>query len=242
MLYLRGICGPEYDGWYYHLYYTEETGFTKQDLVVADVHTCPTDEFGNMVGWVLHAGTGPVNLAVVTTDAAGGRTISFIGPVMSYYEHVSTNFKRLTDEEWKTMYAVAPSMRPAFANLYLADSTGSSKGEGPSLVTSVGVRPPQAQSPTSLVLGQNFPNPFNSSTIITFIIPEPLTNSQAELTVYDVQGRLVKRLLSQKMPAGNYATRWNGTMENGVAAASGVYFYHLTVGDRRQIGKMSLIK
>lgn len=242
MLYLRGICGPEYDGWYYRLYYTSETGFTKQDFVVADVHTCPTDAAGNMVGWVMHAGTGPVNLAVVTTEVADGRTISFIGPVMSYYEHVSTNFKRLTDEEWKTMYAVAPSMRPAFVNLYLADSTGSSKGEGPSLVTGVEVRPPQAQSPTSLVLGQNFPNPFNSSTIITFIIPEALTNSQAELAVYDVQGRLVKRLLSQRMPAGNYATRWDGTMENGLVAASGVYFYHLIVGSQRQIGKMSYVK
>jgi hypothetical protein len=242
MLYLRGICGPEFDGWYYRLYYTGETGFTKEDLVVADVHTCPTDELGGLVGWVMHAGTGPVNLAVVTTDVADGRTISFVGPVMSYYEHVSTNFKRLTDEEWRTMFADAPSMRPAFVNLYLADSTGSSKGEGPSLVTGVDIRPPQNQSPTSLVLGQNFPNPFNPSTIITFIIPEVLTNSPAELAVYDVQGRLVKRLLSQKMPAGNYTTRWDGTIENGKAAATGVYFYHLTVGNQRQIGKMSLIK
>jgi len=179
---------------------------------------------------------------VVTADVADGRTISFIGPVMSYYEHVSTNFKRLTDEEWRTMYAVAPSMRPAFVNLYLADSTGSSKGAGPSLVTGIEVRPPQVQLPTSLVLGQNFPNPFNSSTIITFIIPKALTNSQAELAVYDVQGRLVKRLLSQKMRSGNYATRWDGTTENGLLTASGVYFYHLIVGSQRQIGKMSFVK
>ncbi len=242
MLYLRGICGPEYDGWYYRLYYTSETGFTKQDLVVADIHTCPTDEAGNMVGWVMHAGTGPVNLAVVTTEVADGRTISFVGPVLSYYEHVSTNFKRLTDEEWKTIYAVAPSMRPAFVNLYLADSTGSSRGEGPSLVTGVERKLSPTSLPTILVLGKNFPNPFNSATVITFIIPEALTNSNADLAVYDVQGRLVKRLLSQKMPAGNYATRWDGKMENGLAVSSGVYFYHLIVGSQRQIGKMSFVK
>jgi hypothetical protein len=44
------------------------------------------------------------------------------------------------------------------------------------------------------------------------------------------------------MPAGNYATRWDGTMENGLVAASGVYFYHLIVGSQRQIGKMSYVK
>jgi hypothetical protein len=242
MLYLRGICGPEYDGWYYRLYYTGETGFAKEDLVIADVHTCPTDEAGNMVGWVMHAGTGPVNLAVVTTDVADGRTISFIGPVMSYYEHVSTNFKRLTDEEWKTMYAVAPSLRPPFVNLYLADSLGLSRGEGPSFVTSVEGQATAELLPSSLVLRQNFPNPFNSSTIISFIIPDALTNSHAELAVYDVQGRLVKRLLSQKLPAGNYATRWDGTANNGMMTASGVYFYHLVVGNQRQIGKMSFVK
>jgi hypothetical protein len=96
--------------------------------------------------------------------------------------------------------------------------------------------------PSTVVLRQNFPNPFNSSTIISFIIPNGLTNSHAELAVYDVQGRFVKRLLSQKLPGGNYATRWDGTMENGLVAASGVYFYHLTVGSQRQIGKMSFVK
>ena len=236
-------CGTvDYKGWYARLYYTGAIGIGERNLIIADIHTAPTDAAGNMVGWVLHVGTGPINLAVVVTEVQDGQTTAFIGPVMSYYEHLATNFKRLTDEEWKTMYSAAPSMRPSLVNLYLADTSGSTRGEGPSLAMGVERGPSPPLLPSTVVLRQNFPNPFNSSTIISFIIPNGLTNSHAELAVYDVQGRFVKRLLSQKLPGGNYATRWDGTMENGLVAASGVYFYHLTVGSQRQIGKMSFVK
>ncbi len=242
MLYLNMICGPKYDGWYYRLFYTGEEGFFKNDLVVADVHTCPTDETGNPVGWVLHAGTGPVNLAVVAVKAADGRLISYVGPVLSYFEYVSTNFKRLTDEEWKSNYTVLPAFRPDLVNLYLADSLGGSRGNGASLVTGNIVITKELKIPSQLILGNNYPNPFNSSTVITFSIPSSLENSRIKLTIYDLQGRYVKQLIHRQMPEGNYAVRWDGTMENGKSAASGVYFYHLTVGTQRQIGKMSFVK
>jgi hypothetical protein len=242
MLIQRGMCGPEYDGWYYRMFYTGGEGFSKEDRVVADIHTCPTDEFGNMVGWVMHAGTGPVNLAVMSADLPDGRTFAFIGPVMSYYEHVSTNFKRLTDEEWKTAYQVSPSFRPDFVNLYLADSLGKTRGAGPSLLTGVPAGPGADRVPLTIELGRNYPNPFNGATIITFSIPQAFAHVPVELNVYDIQGRLVKRLLRQPMPAGKFAVRWDGMNDRGTVAASGVYFYHLLAGDQRQIGKMSFVK
>jgi hypothetical protein len=211
-------------------------------MTIADIHTAPTDEYGNMVGWVLHAGTGPLNLAIVVADLPDGTTTAFVGPVLSYYEYLATNFTRLTDQEWASMYNVAPSLRPSFTNLYLADSAGSTKPEGLSLLTDVKQQPPPAMLPTTLVLQKNFPNPFNSSTIISFTIPAALANSNAELSLYDVQGRLVKRLFSQKFPAGNFATRWDGTSGNGISVATGVYFYHLVVGNQQQVGKMSFVK
>ncbi|HLP18124.1 MAG TPA: DUF3160 domain-containing protein, partial [Bacteroidota bacterium] len=242
MLYLRGFCGLEYVGWYFRMFFTAEEGFLKEDRVVADVHTCPTDEFGNPVGWVLHAGTGPVNLAVITTELPGKGSVSFIGPVLSYYEHVSTNFKRLTDEEWKTAYLSAPSFRPDFVNLYLADSLGNRRPSGPSLLTGVIDERGSGAVPSTIQLGQNYPNPFNGTTIITFSIPRTLSNSHVGLTIYDVQGRKVRTLLAQEMPGGNYSVRWDGKSDRGTTAASGVYFYHLLVGDSRRIGKMNYIK
>jgi hypothetical protein len=238
------ICGGSpYNGWYYSLYYTGKEGFEKNDLVVADVHTCPTDGSGAPVGWVLHVGTGPINLAVLVAQMAGGQNVAFVGPVMSYYEHVSTNFKRLTDEDWKTSYQLSPSFRPDFVNLYLADSTGGQRpGVATSLVTSVTMPQNNRIIPSTVVLGRNFPNPFNSSTVITFSIPVGLSDSYIELWIHNILGQRVKQLLNQRMPSGKYAARWDGTAENGVGVASGVYFYSLKVGNNLLTGKMSLLK
>jgi hypothetical protein len=237
------VCGQSpYSGWYFQLFYTGVEGLLKNDLVVADVHTCPTDESGGMVGWVLHAGTGPINLAVLVAEVPGGQNVAFIGPVMSYYEYVSTNFKRLTDKEWKAGYLTLPALRPDFVNLYLADSTGGKRpGPVPSLITSVGPYD-NPDIPTAIVLEKNFPNPFNSSTIILFSIPQSLSNSPVELWVHNVLGQRVKRLVNQPMPAGKYAARWDGTNERGQVVASGVYFYSLRVGNQFATGKMSYVK
>jgi hypothetical protein len=236
------VCTKEFRGWYSRLYYTGESGLMRKDLTVADVHTAPTDESGAPVGWVLHAGTGPLNLAIVAAALPDGKTTAFIGPVLSYYEHVSTNFKRLTDEEWKKAYAVAPSFRPSFIRLYLADSTGSSHNDVQSLLTGVDDNPFKGMLPSTIVLAQNYPNPFNSSTVIMFSIPEAYSGTPVSLAIFDIQGRLVKRLLNSQLPAGNYAARWDGTNVNGVVAASGVYFYHLVAGGQRAIGRMALVK
>ena len=90
---------------------------------VADYHTAPTDCAGNMTGWVLHAGTGPIDLAIITAPAPGGEMAAFVGPVMSYYEYTTTDFQRLTDEEWKTTY-LSQATRTAS---YLADEAGEPK-------------------------------------------------------------------------------------------------------------------
>ena len=76
-------------------------------------------------------------MAVIVSNLPTGENMSFMGPVMSYYEHISTNFKRLTDEEWLTVYNQEPSFRPDFVNLYLADKGGNSRGEGRTLLTTL---------------------------------------------------------------------------------------------------------
>jgi len=231
MLFRPGVCGLAYLGWYPRMFYGHEfvPGDSEYDtdFLVADVHTAPTDESGNTVGWVLHVGTGPVDLAVVCAGMPDGQTCAFIGPVLNYYEHLAVNFKRLTDEEWETMYNVAPTLRPGFINIYLASEQGESRGAGPSLLTGVG-QDPVTQRPGSYALYQNFPNPFNSSTIISFSIPGSSSGVAVKLEVYDIHGRCVARLLDRTLPAGNYTVRWDGTTQARTTVSSGVYFCRLS--------------
>ena len=246
MLRERNTCGPEIDGWYPKLFYNDKDRSKLPDLVVADVHTAPTDEFGNMVGWVLHAGTGPLNMAVVTAELPGEGLLSFVGPVMSYYEHVSTNFERLTDEMWQTAYAAAPSFRPDFVNLYLADRDGASRGGGARLATpGSGVGTDLSDDPVvpqAIQIAQNYPNPFNESTIIGFTVAPSQAYERVELAVYDVQGRRIRHLFSQELPAGNYTARWDGRLEAGGRAASGVYVCRLRIGSRQATRPMTLVR
>ncbi len=134
MLYLRAedlVCYTWYhpDGWYADLLYGEdavesdEAGELAPEYVVADYHTTPTDCVGTPIGAVMHAGTGPVDLAIVTAQAPGAEMAAFVGPVMSYYEYTSADFQRLTDEQWKTTY-LSRATRPAWTASYLADESG----------------------------------------------------------------------------------------------------------------------
>lgn len=238
--------GPAYDGWYAHLFYWDEEyetheGLMNSDYLVADIHTTPTDCFGGEYGWISHVGTGPINLGVVVTNDPDGILTAYVGPMMSYFEYRTEDYLRLTDEEWASTY-LQSALRPQWVNLYLADSSGNSRGEGPSLITNIEIDYENPNIPESQILISNYPNPFNASTIIAFSIPYDLTNSNVILNIYDVQGRLVKNLFNDNLPAGNYITRWEGDNTAGVSVTSGVYLYRITAGNRSVNGKMIMLK
>lgn len=76
----------------------------------------------------------------------------------------------------------------------------------------------------SFQLGQNFPNPFNSTTYIPFDISQ---KSKVEIIVYDINGRKINTLLSKEFSRGSHRTTWDGTNQTGQSVASGVYIYLL---------------
>lgn len=87
-------------GWYADLYYAPE-GVLVHQPVVADVHTQSTDRDGDLVGKVLHVGTGlPRMLVVTVAHDHGAHAQTYRGFVSSYGETVTENFRRLTDEDW----------------------------------------------------------------------------------------------------------------------------------------------
>jgi len=91
-----------------------------------------------------------------------------------------------------------------------------------------------ASIPSDYALKQNFPNPFNPTTTISFDLPKA---SDVKLKVYTITGQLVGTLLDQRMPAGSHSLQLNG-----FDWASGVYIYTLQADNFHQSRKMILTK
>jgi hypothetical protein len=201
----------------------------------------PTNCGGSVMGWVNHVGTGPINLAVILTENQNSELTAFVGPVMSYFEYTTTNFLRLTDDEWADTY-LQSALRPDWVNIYLADNLGNSRGNGRTLITSVEVDNDNSIIPQSDIIINNYPNPFNPNTIIAFTVPHDLTNSTTILSIYDIQGSLIRSLVNEDLAAGNYITNWDGKNESGFNVSSGVYIYNLRVAHRQVSRKMILMR
>ena len=92
----------------------------------------------------------------------------------------------------------------------------------------------QLESPVSFSLNQNFPNPFNPSTVISYSLPTP---SNVELDVYDLTGRMVKRLESGVKSSGTHSITFDGS-----DLSSGLYVYALRANGFADVKKMTLIK
>jgi uncharacterized Ntn-hydrolase superfamily protein len=97
--------------------------------------------------------------------------------------------------------------------------------------TSIEVAP---LSPGQFFLYQNYPEPFNQSTVISFIVPKL---SLVKLVVYDVLGKEVAILVDAEVAPGTYKVEWGA--EN---ASSGTYFFKITAGDFSRVRRMTLMK
>ncbi len=90
-------------------------------------------------------------------------------------------------------------------------------------------------APAQFELLQNYPNPFNPDTKISFRLP---ADSKVTLTVYNLSGKEISRLVSSRnMKAGNHSVKFSAG-----DLSSGIYIYRLTAGDFTQSKKMILIK
>jgi hypothetical protein len=92
-------------------------------------------------------------------------------------------------------------------------------------VMSVAVNP-QTVSVAGYRLENNYPNPFNPSTAISYEVPE---QSNVSVSIYNIAGVLVRTLSSHSQyAAGKYSRRWNGTNDEGTSVASGIYLVRMS--------------
>ena len=247
MLFEDGVSGaPPFSGWYAYLYYhPDDAAFS--DYIIADVHTQPTDFVGNHVGRVLHVGTAKINLGIFLTEASSSanQPLAYIGPVMSYYEKITKDFDRLTDERWTEMVETNDlPLRPDWVNIYLTDSNGKKFDQGrelPSVIYTGGLDKPQLAL-NSFKLDQNYPNPFNPSTTISYSLKGPLSGklsavSDVKLTIYNTLGQKVLTLVDTKQSPGIYSVKFNSSH-----LPSGIYFYHIRAGIFTATKKMMVMR
>jgi len=109
---------------------------------------------------------------------------------------------------------------------------------GPDVVES----PPSDDSfhPKTFELFQNYPNPFNLETTIEFFLPKA---SRVSLSIYDIRGRVVRKLLNKRsLSSGYHKVLWNGRDQQGKSISSGVYLCILESEGNYSVKKLVAIK
>ena len=93
--------------------------------------------------------------------------------------------------------------------------------------------------PETFSLHQNYPNPFNPITTLRYDLPN---DNHVTLTIYDLNGREVNRLVNSNQIAGYKSVQWNSTDMHGKPVSAGVYLYQIRAGEFVQTRKMVLLK
>jgi hypothetical protein len=97
----------------------------------------------------------------------------------------------------------------------------------------------KATVPISYSLYQNYPNPFNPVTNIRYDLQN---NQHVTLTIYDLNGREINRLVNKIQPVGHKSIQWNATDMQGKPVSAGVYLYQIQAGAFIETRKMVLLK
>lgn len=133
----------------------------------------------------------------------------------------------------------APAAGTGTVSLYLSGSQGSKSGPNTKIVLSSTEQSASAvhetnAAPAQYGLEQNFPNPFNPSTEITYAIP---TESFVSISVYDMLGTEVATLVNSRKTAGIHSIRFDASHHS-----SGIYLYQMKYGSAVFSKKMLFIK
>ncbi|MFQ5865302.1 MAG: PQQ-binding-like beta-propeller repeat protein [bacterium] len=88
-------------------------------------------------------------------------------------------------------------------------------------------------------LSQNIPNPFNSTTLIEYVLPE---DGPVKIEVYNILGQKIATLVNEVQPAGVYSVAWHGMDDRGRNVASGIYLHKLETRDFVKVRKTLLLR
>lgn len=209
-------------------------------LIVADIHTSPTDEGGEKVGWVKHIATGPVNLCSVVTENNDGKKTIYSGPVYSFYEFTTENFTRLDNEEWLTKYnselgnSFENLQKPKLSQCFSANIEGLRYNNVPIFETMEPIISSVNEDYNIGSIVNVFPQP--ASTHIRFGID--VTSFDCEIKIISLDGQLLQSKIVQLNGTGNHILSLN--LNDRIN--TGTYLYQIRNGEKIYSGKLMVQK
>jgi hypothetical protein len=241
------------DGWLNtYEYYTGPLGYGLPGQAFGDTRTGiirsqPFTVEGNSMSFLIGGGAYPNECYVALVDAQTTEVL---------YTETGLNSNEMTRRYWtltphigRSVYIEIADMSTApFGHICVDDiiesgdvilpgngGTGRSK-KTPQAPATV---PAPDDGPRTRLL-PNSPNPFNPSTTIAY---ELAHDARARIDVFDARGAHVRTLIDETARAGRHRVSWNGIDGRGVAVASGIYFYRLSIDGRVfETRKMALLK
>jgi hypothetical protein len=105
----------------------------------------------------------------------------------------------------------------------------------------VSIRPAEPQDvPATYVLSPNYPNPFNPTTTVPYVVASP--GGKVAIAIYNVRGQLVRTLVNGHKAAGYHSVVWDGASNQGATLSSGVYFLRMRAPGFEHTRKLVLLK
>jgi hypothetical protein len=96
-----------------------------------------------------------------------------------------------------------------------------------------------AAQPAAYRLEDSYPNPFNAAATLPYQLPR---QGPVRLTLFNLAGQPVRRLVDEVQQPGLHRPRWDGTDESGLPVASGIYFYRLEAGAQQRTRRLVLLR
>jgi hypothetical protein len=137
------------------------------------------------------------------------------------------------------------SLNTLDAQLVSVDSPGATPGidfrlpKLEDVLTDVEETPQAEVVPESFQLSQNFPNPFNPGTKITYEVPEA---ARVKLFIYNLLGQRIRTLFDGVRAVGTYSAQWDGLNDGGEQVAAGIYFLRMETDNLTLTRKMLLVR
>ncbi len=230
--------GPTLTGWYAELFYEPYRGLM-EDFLVVDVHTQPTNETGDIIGKIMHVGTGKINMGVFCTGSPSNdyAPVAYMGPVFSFHQHFEYNFKRLTDDEWALKFWTGEEVPQAdWAGQFLAGPEGKPLVQSRNLpgVAFTGTSIDNTHNSEGISYMLAFPNPAERSTKLRFILNK---EEKVFVEVFNATGQQVRKIQFEQYGNGEHEIELS--LEN---IPAGIYHVRLRAGNDSKTTRLFVVE